>query len=231
MELVEGDSLAIILDREHVLEPRRLVNLLVHACHGLQAAHDAGVIHRDIKPGNLLVLPDETVKITDFGVSRAGDQTTLTQTGMVMGTAQYLAPELALGKPATARSDLYALGIIAYEALVGKRPVHGGQSRRHRDRTGQRSCPPIPDTVPPGLSAVIMDLLEKNPKRRPDSASALAHTLTTLRLPNAAEQRYRSATGSRVDPTASPRGRPDRPMPPSIAPRNPRPRPDGPSGG
>ena len=189
-----------------------------------------GVIHRDIKPGNLLVLPDGTVKLTDFGVSRAGDQTTLTQTGMVMGTAQYLAPELALGKAATPRSDLYALGIIAYEALVGKRPFTAPNPVDIAIAQVNDPVPPLPDTIPPGLAAVILDLLEKNPKRRPESANALVATLKALHLPTEAEQRYRTRP---VPESIRPRhhGRaPARPMPPSIAPRNPRPRPDAPSG-
>jgi len=230
MELVEGESLATILEREQVLEARRLVRILVHSCRGLQAAHDAGVIHRDIKPGNLLVLPDETVKITDFGVSRAGDQTTLTQTGMVMGTAQYLAPELALGKVATPRSDLYALGIIAYEALVGKRPFTAPNPVDIAIAQVNDPVPPLPDTIPPGLAAVIMDLLEKNPKRRPASASELATTLANLRLPTEAEQRYRNRPAPESIRPKRRGGAPSRPMPPSIAPRNARPRPDAPSG-
>jgi serine/threonine-protein kinase len=226
MEFVEGESLAAVLEREHVLEARRLVHILVDACHGLQAAHDAGVIHRDIKPGNLLVQLDGTVKITDFGVSRGADQTTLTQTGMVMGTAQYLAPELALGKPATPRSDLYALGIIAYEALVGKRPFTAANPVDIAIAQVNEPVPPLPDTIPRALSAVIMDLLEKNPKRRPESAKSLAHELAALRLPTEAEQRFRSRP---IPQSIRPRhkgGAPAHPMPPSIAPRKPRPRPD-----
>jgi serine/threonine-protein kinase len=231
MELVEGESLAAILERERVLDARRLVRILIDSCHGLQAAHDAGVIHRDIKPGNLLVQPDGVVKITDFGVSRSADQTSLTQTGMVMGTAQYLAPELALGKPATARSDLYALGIIAYEALVGKRPFTAPNPVDIAIAQVNDPVPPLPDTIPPALAAVIMDLLEKNPKRRPDSARSLAHTLSNVHLPTEAEQRFRTRS---IPESIRPRhrgGAPSRPMPPSIAPRNARPRPDTPAGG
>ena len=122
MELVQGQPLSSILEREKTLPEARLAAILTHACRGLQAAHDAGIMHRDVKPGNLLIEDDDLVKVTDFGVSRGADQHTLTATGMVMGTAQYLAPELALGKAATPASDIYGLGIVAYEALVGKRP-------------------------------------------------------------------------------------------------------------
>lgn len=228
MELVEGESLAAILERERVLDERRLVSILVDTCHGLQAAHDAQVVHRDIKPGNLLVQPDGLVKLTDFGVSRGQDQTTLTQTGMVMGTAQYLAPELALGKPATAQSDIYALGIIAYEAVVGRRPFTAASPVDIAIAQVNDPVPPIPDSVSPGLAAVIMDVLEKNPRRRPASAQALARTLGELRLPTASERRRRDS-GRR--PTAVPPrhrgGAPSRVMPPSVVPKARRPRPGG----
>lgn len=228
MELVEGESLAAILERERVLDERRLVSILVDTCHGLQAAHDAHVVHRDIKPGNLLVQPDGLVKLTDFGVSRGQDQTSLTQTGMVMGTAQYLAPELALGKPATAQSDIYALGIIAYEAVVGRRPFTAASPVDIAIAQVNDPVPPIPDSVSPGLSAIIMDVLEKNPRHRPASASALARTLEGLRLPTSSERKRRDA-GRR--PTAVPprhrTGAPSRVMPPSVPPRARRPRPSG----
>ena len=229
MELVEGESLAQILERETILDERRLVAMLLHTCAGLQAAHEAGVIHRDIKPGNLLVQPDGMVKITDFGVSRSQDQTTLTQTGMVMGTAQYLAPELALGKPATARSDIYALGIIAFEAVVGKRPFTAASPVDIAIAQVNDPVPPLPTSVTPGLAAAIMDLLEKNPKKRPQTAVAVSSMLSNLRLPSAAERRLRERE---VPPTISPRtrgGAPSRPMPPSIQPKSHRPRPNSPS--
>ena len=103
-------------------------------------------MHRDIKPGNLLIEGEDHVKITDFGVSRSHDQTTLTATGMVMGTAQYLAPELALGKPATPASDLYALGIIAYEAVVGKRPFTASSPVDIAIAQVNEPVPPLPSS-------------------------------------------------------------------------------------
>lgn len=226
MELVEGESLAGILEREVVLEERRLVQLLLHTCAGLHAAHEAGIIHRDVKPGNLLVQPDGLVKVTDFGVSRSQDQTTLTQTGMVMGTAQYLAPELALGKEATPQSDLYAVGIVAFEALVGKRPFTAASPVDIAIAQVNDAVPPLPSTISPGFAALIMDLLEKNPRRRPHSAARLSALLANLRLPSETERRLRDRA---LPETISPRhrgGAPARPMPPSIAPRGSRPRPE-----
>ncbi len=227
MEMVDGESLATILEREIVLDERRLVQILLHTCMGLQAAHDAGVIHRDIKPGNLLVQPDGLVKITDFGVSHTKDQTTLTQTGMVMGTAQYLAPELALGKPASPQSDLYALGIIAFEALVGKRPFTAATPVEIAVAQVNDPVPPLPDSIAPGLAALILDLLEKNPKRRPASASRLTSQLSNLRLPSATERRLRERPPPQSIAPRHRGGAPTRAMPPSIAPREIRPRPDG----
>jgi eukaryotic-like serine/threonine-protein kinase len=226
MELVEGESLAAILDREVFLDERRLVNILIHTCCGLQAAHEAGIIHRDVKPGNLLLQPDDLVKITDFGVSRARDQTTLTQTGMVMGTAQYLAPELALGKPATPHSDIYALGIIAFEALVGKRPFTASTPVEIAISQVNDPVPPLPDSITPGLAALIMTLLDKNPKHRPDSAERLASLLRNLRLPSATERRLREKPPPQSIAPRHKGGAPGRAMPPAIPPKDHRPRPD-----
>jgi serine/threonine protein kinase len=226
MELVDGESLASILEREVFLDERRLVTILIHTCHGLQAAHEAGIIHRDVKPGNLLVQPDDMVKITDFGVSRARDQTTLTQTGMVMGTAQYLAPELALGRPATPQSDIYALGIIAFEALVGKRPFTAATPVEIAVSQVNDPVPPLPDSITPGLAALVMDLLCKDPKRRPSSADRLAGLLGNLRLPSPTERRLRNRPPPQTIAPRHKGGAPGRAMPPTVAPRDRRPRPD-----
>ncbi|WP_062528001.1 serine/threonine-protein kinase [Demequina rhizosphaerae] len=220
MELVEGEPLSTILERERTLDEARLVTIMRHTCRGLEAAHAAGIMHRDIKPGNLLVQEADHVKITDFGVSRGTDQTTLTATGMVMGTAQYLAPELALGKPATAASDLYALGIIAFEAVAGKRPFTAASAVDIAISQVNDPVPPLPKGVSPELADLILRLLEKNPRRRPDSALELDRMLAGLTL-------VEPGTGQRVPvETSAPAGPPRRAMPPSIAPREYRPRPD-----
>ena len=222
MELVEGEPLSTILERERTLEEARLVAILRETCRGLEVAHRAGVMHRDVKPGNLLVQEGEHVKITDFGVSRGTDQTTLTATGMVMGTAQYLAPELALGKPATAYSDLYALGIIAFEAVVGKRPFTAASAVDIAIAQVNDPVPPLPDTVSPQLASLIRRLLEKHPKKRPRSAQELDEILAALELVSvAADQPW-------PEPAAAPPAQPRKRMPPSIAPRSFRPRPDMP---
>ncbi|NUS41425.1 MAG: serine/threonine protein kinase, partial [Terrabacter sp.] len=125
MELVLGEPLADLLEREPVVAPRKLLPILAATARGLHHAHLAKVVHRDVKPGNILLEHGGSVKITDFGVSLAANQAPMTATGMVMGTAQYLSPEQAVGQPATAASDVYALGVVAYEATAGKRPFTG----------------------------------------------------------------------------------------------------------
>lgn len=240
MELVEGEPLSTILEREVTLDENRLAHLLIETCLGLQVAHDAGVMHRDIKPGNLLVAEGDAVKITDFGVSRSMDQTTLTQTGMVMGTAQYLAPELALGKPATPASDIYALGIIAYEAVVGRRPFTAASAVDIAIAHVNEPVPPLPASVSGDMARIINDVLEKNPRKRPRTADALVERLRTARLGGGpvaggrgSARRSASAepdAGSAASPTTTGtrgRGRTARTMPPSIAPTEHRPRPDG----
>lgn len=228
MELVEGEPLSTVLEREITVEEHRLVRMMIGTCRGLQAAHEAHVMHRDVKPGNLLIEGEDHVKITDFGVSRSKDQTALTATGMVMGTAQYLAPELALGKPATPASDLYALGIIAYEAVVGKRPFTASSPVDIAIAQVNDTVPPLPSSVSPPLAALIMDLLEKNPRRRPSTAAELERILTTLRLPTQVERELRAkGVPEAIRPKRTGHA-PQRAMPPSIAPKRFRPHPDAP---
>ena len=244
MELVEGEPLSTILERERTLSEPRLVTILRHTCNGLQAAHEAGVMHRDVKPGNLLVQHHDLVKVTDFGVSHGTGQTTLTATGMVMGTAQYLAPELALGKQATAASDLYALGIIAYESVVGRRPFTAASAVDIAIAQVNDDVPPLPASVSPPMAKVITNLLEKNPRKRFKSAAELERYLAgftfeppsldplaqapTASAPDAGVPQAASAPAT-VVPTEQ-RAAPARAMPPSIAPRSYRPHPDRPEG-
>ncbi|WP_296667131.1 serine/threonine-protein kinase [Demequina sp.] len=221
MELVEGEPMSTILERERTLNEARLVKIMRHTCRGLAVAHDAGVMHRDVKPGNLLVQERDHVKITDFGVSRGTDQTTLTATGMVMGTAQYLAPELALGKAATPASDLYALGVIAFESVVGKRPFTAASAVDIAIAQVNDPVPPLPATTSPQLAALIERLLEKNPRKRPRTALELDRLLSELELVDGG-----GPPTSPAEAPASTGASSRRSMPPSIAPREFRPRPD-----
>ncbi len=180
MELVVGEPLSDLLEREPVLSTRRLLPILAQTARALHAAHLAGVVHRDVKPGNILLGRGGRVKITDFGVSLARNQVTMTATGMVMGTAQYLSPEQAVGKPATPLSDLYSLGIIAYEALVGHRPFTGPTAVDIAVAHVNNPVPPLPSTVDKHLAALVMRLLSKEPSARPASGEELAQLLDKL---------------------------------------------------
>jgi len=180
MELIRGEPLSDLLAREPILSVNRLLPILAQTARGLHAAHVAGVVHRDIKPGNLLLSREGRVKITDFGVSLATNQVPMTAAGMVMGTAQYLSPEQAIGRPATPASDIYSLGIIAYEAIQGHRPFTGATSVDIAIAHVKEEVPPITEPVPPELDALIMRMLAKEPADRPRSAASLARMLDAM---------------------------------------------------
>src|SRR6058998_4022564 len=122
MEYVAGPSMAEILRDRGQLGVEETVDIVVQACQGLDYAHRHGVVHRDVKPGNLLRAPDGAVKLADFGIAKATEQSAITKTGSVLGTAAYLAPEQARGEPAGPASDLYALGVVAYQLMAGRLP-------------------------------------------------------------------------------------------------------------
>lgn len=180
MELVDGVSLTEILDQEHTLETDFLLSVLYQTADALNAVHGAGIVHRDIKPGNIMVTPTGEVKLTDFGISKAPGQVNLTQAGMVMGTAQYLPPEQAMGQPATPAGDLYALGVIAYEALAGKRPFSGDKPVDIAFAHVNKPVPALSDSVAPSLRELVMQLLEKEPQKRLASADTLMQRLVEV---------------------------------------------------
>ena len=172
LELVDGQSLARVLDAGP-LDPARAMGIIAQAAAGLQAAHAAGVVHRDIKPGNLLVSGDDQVKITDFGVAQLAGAARVTRTGALVGTPAYLAPERAAGGIATSAGDLYSLGIVAYHCLTGRVPFDGeplAVAFAHLDR----DLPPLPPSVPAGIAALVTDLTAKDPSARPPSAQDVA---------------------------------------------------------
>ena len=177
MELIDGPSLAGVL-AGGTLDPRRTADVLAQAAAALHAAHTAGVLHRDIKPGNLLLASDGRVKVTDFGIAQSSRTGHLTQTGALIGTTGYLAPERVSGRSATVASDLYALGIVGYECLTGQPPFRGEPLQvalAHRDQD-------LPDLPPqclsqPGgteLATLIADLTARDPAARPASAAVVA---------------------------------------------------------
>ena len=174
MELVPGESLSSILEREKTLPAEQVISIIAQTALALDAAHREGLVHRDVKPGNLLITPDGHVKITDFGIARVANQVSLTQTGQVMGTVQYLAPEQATGKAATAAGDVYSLGIVAYEALAGKRPFKGDTQMAIAMAQINETPPALPEGIDPRLVRLVMDCLAKKPDQRPHSALELA---------------------------------------------------------
>ena len=179
MELVDGHPLTDYLRGGSRIEPEYLMPILVQVAMALGAAARAGVVHRDIKPANIIVRPDGMVKLTDFGISRAKGQVNLTAAGMVMGTAQYLPPEQAMGEVATPIGDLYALGVIAYEAAAGRRPFTGETQVDIAFAHVNDPVPPLPDFVPEPLADVILHLLEKDPAKRPESGSAAVREIAS----------------------------------------------------
>ncbi|MBW9092619.1 serine/threonine protein kinase [Microbacterium jejuense] len=181
MELVPGEALSTILERDGSLSTDKTLDVVAQTSAALQAAHAAGLVHRDIKPGNLLITPDGRVKITDFGIARIADQVPLTATGQVMGTVQYLSPEQASGHPASPATDIYSLGIVAYECLAGKRPFTGESQVAIAMAQINEQPPPLPATVAAPVQNLVMAMIAKKPEERPASAAAVARAATALR--------------------------------------------------
>jgi serine/threonine-protein kinase len=182
-EYVEGRSGAQILQRTGPVEPEIAAEIGIQACAGLDYAHRRGIIHRDVKPGNLMIVGgpvgggEMTVKLTDFGIARAIEQTRITQVGSVVGTAAYLAPEQVRGEEATPATDVYALGVVLYQFLTGRLPYEGSSLAELAVRQ-QNEKPLPPDTynseVPETLGAAVLRALEGDPSRRYASADELA---------------------------------------------------------
>jgi serine/threonine-protein kinase len=179
MELVDGLSLASVLAAGPV-GADRTVQVIEQVAAGLHAAHSAGVVHRDIKPANLLTTCDGQLKITDFGIAGVVGQGPATRTGTVVGTPAYLAPERAAGASATSASDLYALGVVAYECLTGERPFIGPAaevSAAHLEQT----FPPLPASVPAEVGLLVAALTARDPALRPRSAREVADRAAAMR--------------------------------------------------
>ncbi|MBB4687182.1 serine/threonine-protein kinase [Amycolatopsis jiangsuensis] len=181
MEFVEGDPLAGILARHGRLTAEYTLDLLEQAGNALQAAHERGLVHRDVKPGNILVTPTGQVKITDFGVAKAADAAPVTRSGMVMGTAHYIAPEQALGHDAEPASDVYSLAVCGYECLAGHRPFLSENAVTVAMMHIRDVPPPLPPDVPPGPRAVIEATLVKDPRQRYASGGEFAAAVAAVR--------------------------------------------------
>ncbi len=181
MEWVDGPSCAEILKELGRLEPPEAVEILRQACRGLDFAHRNGVVHRDVKPGNLLRARESgQVKLADFGIAKAAEQSDITKVGSVLGTAAYLSPEQARGEPAGPRSDLYALGVVAYQLLAGRLPYEAASLTdlaRQQDAAAPVALHDLDKAIPAAVSAVVERALERDPERRFPDAAAMDRAL------------------------------------------------------
>jgi tRNA A-37 threonylcarbamoyl transferase component Bud32 len=181
MEYIDGDTLGDILQREGALPSHRAVAIADSVAQALEAAHQKGMVHRDVKPGNIMVDRSGTVKVLDFGIARAAADDTLTQTGVVLGTAAYLSPEQAQGETVDARSDVYSLGCVLYEMLTGRQPFTAdsplGVAYKH---VREEPIPPsqVDPDIPPEVEAVVMTALAKDPAARYPSGGAMREALS-----------------------------------------------------
>jgi eukaryotic-like serine/threonine-protein kinase len=181
MELVAGEPLSAVLARSGRLATDWTLDIVEQAATALEAAHRAGMVHRDVKPGNLLVTQDGMVKITDFGVARVADTVPLTQSGMVMGTAQYFSPEQAEGRPVGAASDVYSLAVVAYECLAGRPPFVADSPVTVAVMQIRDTPPPLPADVPPQVHHLVGQAMAKDPRQRFATGGQLAAAVRAVR--------------------------------------------------
>ncbi|TMR11501.1 hypothetical protein ETD86_35530 [Nonomuraea turkmeniaca] len=180
MQYLDGEPLHLLLSRRGRVAPGATMDLVAQAAEALQAAHQAGVVHRDVKPGNLMIRPDGTVVLTDFGIARTAAGHKLTATGIVLGTATYCAPEQAEGAAPSPAMDVYALGVVAYECLAGRPPFDGENAVAIALKHLHEMAPPLPGDVPAAVGEVVMRALAKDPADRWPSAAALATAARAL---------------------------------------------------
>ncbi|MEU6034206.1 protein kinase [Actinomadura sp. NPDC047616] len=214
MELVPGEPLSAVLARVGRLTAWRTLDLVAQTARALAAAHRAGIVHRDVKPGNLLVTADGTVKITDFGIARGPEPAGVTAAGRVMGSVRYLSPEQATGQELTPAVDLYALGVVAFECLAGRVPFDGDTTVDIALKHVREAPPRLPDDVPADVRALVFALLAKEPAERfGGDADRVAERAAALRdaLPPPAPPAAASGTAPETPPDIS--GNPDDPSP------------------
>src|SRR3954466_6413023 len=197
MEYVEGETLRDVLRREGRLDPDRAMELAADICGALDFSHRNGIVHRDVKPGNVMITPQGAVKVMDFGIARAVSDSaaTMTSTAAVIGTAQYLSPEQARGEGVDARSDVYSVGCLLYELVAGTPPFTGDSPvavAYQHVREDPRLPSSINPEVPPELDAILLKAMSKNPANRYQSAAEMRNDL----LRALAGQRGCATTGS-----------------------------------
>ncbi|WP_372727482.1 protein kinase [Nocardioides sp.] len=180
MQLIEGPSLAAVLRDRQTLPVDDVMALVAQVAEALAVAHEAGIVHRDLKPGNIVMSPTGLPVLVDFGIARGVGGDPLTMTGTIVGTVDYLSPEQAGGGSATPSSDLYALGMVAYEALTGTRPMRRESHVATALAQIQDDVPPLGDDVAPEVAALVMQLVEKDPAARPASAAEVSARAATL---------------------------------------------------
>jgi serine/threonine protein kinase len=181
LELIDGKPLSALIRERGPLPPAEVTEILHQIALALQAAHEGGVVHRDVKPANIVVDGNGYARLTDFGISKALAGTALTQTGEVLGTAHYLSPEQVQGRPATPASDIYSLAVVGYEMLTGTRPFAGESIVSTALAHVSQPVPPLSADVPDPLRTTVMAGLAKLPEERPSSAGEFADS---LRLPD-----------------------------------------------
>jgi eukaryotic-like serine/threonine-protein kinase len=218
MELVEGESLATLLQRERRLDVSQTFGILRSTAAGLAAAHDAGVVHRDVKPGNILLGPGGVVKITDFGIAWSASSVPLTQTGQVIGTAQYLSPEQAAGGKAGPASDVYALGAVAYECLTGRRVFDGENSVQVAVMQIRDEPDPLPAELPENVRRLVERALSKDPVVRFSDGAALLAAIDDVMSGRPPVPSARTATAVLPVPAGAAFAHPAPPIPPAPAP-------------
>ncbi|MBM9459141.1 serine/threonine protein kinase, partial [Nocardioides sp. zg-536] len=180
MQFVEGHSLAQLLDDQGPMPPEQVMSVVVQVAAGLQAVHDAGIVHRDLKPANIMLTPAGRTVLVDFGIARSATSDLLTRTGTMVGTADYMSPEQAEGASATPRSDLYALGVVAYQCLTGASPFRRESPIATAVAHVREDLPALPAHVPGDVAALLADLSARDPADRPADAATVARRAAAI---------------------------------------------------